>query len=83
LFRRGLKWDEDYDKGIACENNQLALDARLRYNARIVLDGLNHAISLPHRTYFEEEEQIGSEENLRNMRKYEKAFKRYKEAEEN
>lgn len=69
LLKQGLKWDEDYDKGIAFENNQLALDAIVRYDCRIILDGKNHAISLPHRKYFEEGE-IGSEGNTRNMNKY-------------
>lgn len=78
LFEEGLRWDEEYDKGVACENNQLALDAITSYGCQIILDGKNHAISLPHRDYFDEGE-IGSEANSMNMNKFEENFKKARE----
>jgi len=69
LFHEGLKWDTDYDKGVACENNQFALDAITMYDCGIIIDSQNHAISLPHRDYFNEGE-IGSEANKRNLDKF-------------
>lgn len=71
LLKEGLRWDEDYDKGVAYENCQIALDAITKYSAPIMVDSLNHAISLPHRDYFEEGE-IGSENNIRNQTKFHK-----------
>jgi len=69
LLRDGLTWDESYDEGIACENNKLALDAIVKYDCGIVLDRDNHAISFPHRDYFDEGE-IGSADNNKNLERF-------------
>lgn len=69
LFKEGLRWDEEYDKGVAYENSQFALDAIREHSCTIIIDSLNHAISLPHRDYFDEGE-IGSEANIRNKDRF-------------
>jgi len=63
VIRDGLRWDEDYDIGVAYENMDFAFRA-FKAGATCVLDKRNHAISLPHRTYFEgEEEEIKEHSN--------------------
>ncbi len=52
----GIRWDENYDKGIAYENMDFAQQAKgMGYN--VVLDKTNVAISLPHKDYFEGERE--------------------------
>ena len=52
----GIRWDEEYDKGIAYENMDFAQQAKgMGYN--VVLDKANVAISLPHKDYFDGERE--------------------------
>lgn len=46
-----VKWDEVYDKGIAYENADFAMCCD-SLGVKTILDGKNHAISLPHFDYF-------------------------------
>jgi hypothetical protein len=68
-FKNGLKWNEDYDYGIAYENCDFAQKASRFHGSDILLDTGNIAISLPHKKYFvgEEEEII----NFSNRERYE------------
>lgn len=56
LLKDGLRWDEQYDLGYACENNDLARQA-INMGCSIVIDSKNHAISLPHFTYWPQEKE--------------------------
>lgn len=51
LIREGIRWDEDYDTGVAYENMDFAKQV-VKAGGTCVLDKRNHAISLPHKTYF-------------------------------
>lgn len=51
-FRAGVFWNEDYDIGVAYENMDFATRAIARSDRRVIMDTLNHAISLPHKDYF-------------------------------
>jgi len=63
VVKDGVKWDEDYDVGVAYENMDFAKRA-IKSGAECVLDKRNHAISLPHKTYFAgEEEEIAAFSN--------------------
>lgn len=57
LLREGLRWDREYDKGVAYENQDLAIQAITNFGSNILIDCENHALSLPHKKYFPEEEQ--------------------------
>lgn len=52
FFRAGLRWDEEFDKGIAYENMDFAKAAVEEFDCRVIMDTRNHAISLPHKDYF-------------------------------
>ena len=55
VFEKGVRWDTDYDKGIAYENIDFAKQAQKEgYN--VLLDTQNVAISLPHKKYWPREE---------------------------
>lgn len=55
LLRDGLRWTEEYDIGVAYENQDLALKA-VQSGHSILVDQENHAVSLPHKAYFRERE---------------------------
>lgn len=56
VLRKGVRWDETYDKGIAYENMDFAEQAaKLGY--KVIFDKFNVAISLPHKDYFEGERE--------------------------
>jgi hypothetical protein len=57
LLKRGLRWDEKYDIGIAYENMDFAQRAKRDYGAKVIFDTGNIAISLPHKDYFDGEKQ--------------------------
>jgi len=57
LLKDGLKWNEDYDYGVAYENMDFAKRAQKEYGSNCLLDSGNIAISLPHKEYFKGEEQ--------------------------
>lgn len=52
----GVRWDEQYDKGIAYENMDFAMQAKEK-GFDVVLDKNNVAISLPHKDYFDGERE--------------------------
>jgi hypothetical protein len=56
LIDEGIRWDESYDKGVAYENMDFARRADA-YGAYVLMDMDNHAISLPHKDYFEGERE--------------------------
>lgn len=56
VFEDGVRWDEEYDRGIAYENMDFAQQAKgVGYN--VVFDKTNIAISLPHKDYFDGERE--------------------------
>lgn len=57
LLRQGARWDETYDRGIAYENMDFAKRCHRDFHSVVWLDTGNVAISLPHKTYWEGEEQ--------------------------
>ncbi len=56
-FRQGIFWDEEYDKGIAYENMDFAQQCVQKTQCRILIDRRNEAVSLPHKKYFQGEEE--------------------------
>jgi hypothetical protein len=70
LLKKGLRWNEDYDYGIAYENCDFAQRATREYGANVLLDTGNIAISLPHKKYFKGEEEEIIE--FSNRERYEK-----------
>lgn len=57
MFERGIKWNREYDKGIAYENMDFAKQCKKETNCDILLDLKNEAISLPHKKYWPDEEK--------------------------
>jgi hypothetical protein len=56
IFERGIKWNREYDKGIAYENMDFAKQCKKETNCEILIDVTNEAISLPHKKYWTNEE---------------------------
>lgn len=56
LFNMGARWSEIYDTGYAYENMDFAMNCQKEYNAQVLMDADNVAISLPHREYWPQEE---------------------------
>jgi hypothetical protein len=56
-FEAGCRWDEDFDKGIAYENQDFAKSCQEKTGCEIFIDAANQAISLPHKKYFKGEEE--------------------------
>lgn len=72
VLRMGLRWDEEFDEGIAYENMDFATRAEKIFNYSSALDTTNIAISLPHKDYFEgEREEI---KEFSNKEKFEKKW---------
>jgi len=63
LMATGIEWDEEYDRGVAYENQDLALRARATYGAETWIDLDNHALGLPHKKYFDWEEKDSPHSN--------------------
>jgi len=57
LLSKGIRWDEEYDKGIAYENMDFARRCNKCFKSEVYLDKNNVAISLPHKDYFEGERE--------------------------
>lgn len=57
LLKKGLKWNVDYDIGIAYENMDFAQRAAKYFGAKVIFDTGNVAISLPHKDYFDGERE--------------------------
>jgi hypothetical protein len=72
LFNKGLRWDAEYDKGIAYENMDLAARSRVEFGSRVLIDRQNVAISLPHKEYFEGEKEAIIEHS--NRERFEKKW---------
>lgn len=56
-LKEGLRWDEDYDEGIAYENMDFAQRAVER-GYGVLMDRTNRSISLPHKRYWPKEEEL-------------------------
>jgi hypothetical protein len=56
MFRRGIKWDTTFDKGIAYENQDFAKQCNKETGCAVLMDTKNVAISLPHKKYWISEE---------------------------
>jgi len=56
-FKQGIFWDEEFDVGIAYENQDFAVNCVKNTNCEVLLDIRNEAISLPHKQYFPGEEE--------------------------
>jgi hypothetical protein len=54
LYDDRLRFDEEYDKAVAYENQDFAFQAQ-RLGYKIIMDMHNQAISLPHKKYFSDE----------------------------
>lgn len=73
IFKEGIRWDENYDKGIAYENMDFARECNRKLGTQVWLDNGNIAISLPHKDYFDgEREEI---EEFSNRDYYEEKWK--------
>lgn len=57
LLAQGARWSLEYDEGIAYENIDFANTCEKEYGTSCVLDKRNHAISIPHRKIWPEEEE--------------------------
>jgi len=57
VLKAGVRWDEEYDKGIAYENMDFACAASELTGAKVIFDKTNVVISLPHKDYFEGERE--------------------------
>jgi hypothetical protein len=56
LLRKGLRWDESYDEGVAYENQDFSKRAERDYGVTVILDKRNHGIGIPHRAIWPAEE---------------------------
>jgi hypothetical protein len=56
MFRRRIKWDVAFDKGIAYENQDFAKQCNKETGCDVLMDRKNTAISLPHKKYWPNEE---------------------------
>ncbi len=57
IMATDIQWDTAYDRGVAYENQDLALRAANAYGAATWIDLDNHALGLPHKAYFPELER--------------------------
>lgn len=55
LYDSRLSWDTEYDKAVAYENVDFAFQAD-QYGYKVLVDTDNHAVGLPHKSYFPEQE---------------------------
>jgi hypothetical protein len=65
VLEAGVRWDLNYDKGIAYENMDFAQEAAKK-GYSVILDKNNIAISLPHKDYFAGEREEIEEFSNRN-----------------
>lgn len=66
MCREGLRFDEEFGRGIAYENQDFAWRAFFTYEALCYMDKENHARGLPHKQYWPEQEQEGLPHALSN-----------------
>lgn len=57
LFRKGARWDLEYDAGIAYENQDFANFCEKQFGTPCILDKRNLAIGVPHRQIWPQEEK--------------------------
>jgi hypothetical protein len=57
ILKENIRWNIDYDKGIAYENIDFAKTAELELGAPTILDKRNLAIGVPHREIWPEEQK--------------------------
>lgn len=57
LLKKGARWDLNYDEGIAYENVDFAKTCEREFGTPCILDKRNHAIGIPHRQIWKEEEE--------------------------
>lgn len=55
MFRKGIRWDTEFDRGIAYENQDFAKQCNFETGCSVLLDLRNEAISLPHKKYWPQE----------------------------
>jgi hypothetical protein len=67
LVKEGLRMDEVYGKGIGHENQDLSFQAKLFHGRDTWVDSGNWAYSLPHKRYWQHEEEVGIPHSLSNM----------------
>jgi len=58
LLKKGARWDLEYDKGIAYENQDFAKMCEREFSTPCILDKRNHAVGIPHREIWPEEEKL-------------------------
>ncbi len=74
IVRAGLRFDPDYGKYIAYENQDFAWRAFLEYDKQPYVDTGNHAISLPHQLYWPDERAVMMDYSKRNGEMHEKKY---------
>jgi hypothetical protein len=57
LFKQGMRWDLNYDEGIAYENVDFAKRCELEFKTPCILDKRNLAIGIPHREIWPKEKE--------------------------
>lgn len=57
LFKKGARWDLEYDKGLAYENQDFAKTCEKKFQTSCVLDKGNHAVGIPHREIWPQEKE--------------------------
>lgn len=58
ILKEGMRWDLSYDQGVAYENMDFAKRCELELGTAVVLDKRNHAVGIPHREIWPEEEEL-------------------------
>lgn len=57
ILKNDVRWDIEYDKGVAYENMDFAKYCEKEFNTKTVMDTKNISISLPHKEYFDGEKE--------------------------
>jgi hypothetical protein len=58
ILKEGMRWDLSYDHGVAYENMDFAKRCELELGTAVILDKRNHAVGIPHREIWPEEEEL-------------------------
>jgi len=67
ILKDGMRWDINFDSGIAYENMDFAIRCDKELGIQSIMDRKNISISLPHKKYFEGEEEEIKKFNNRQM----------------
>jgi hypothetical protein len=54
LYDESIAFDPEFDRGIAYDHQDYALQAIQKYGCNVIVDRENHALGLPHKLYFPE-----------------------------